>query len=271
VSARAAVRRRLTADSQAAAGGVRWLTAPPRIASALADAALPIAPDAAWTLWVCAGAVGAVAGVLVGGPALGALVGAGAVGAGALGVRSRRGRAAAVLEAQLPVALEAMARSLRSGASLRQAVTEAEACGGMVAGELRGVVADLDRGLGLVDALDRWQARRPLAGVRLAVAALALGAETGGAQARAVDGVAATLRDRLAVAADVRAHAAQVRASVLVINLAPIAFCAFATATDPRTADFLFRSPLGWSFLAAGVGLDAVSALWMRRLARVPA
>ena len=267
--ARAAVRRRLSGDRDAVA--VRWFAVPPRIAGALADAALPVAPDVAWTFAVGAVVALSCAGALVGGPALGALVGAAAAGAGVMGLRTRRGRSAAVLEAQLPVALEAMARSLRSGASLRQAVTEAQACGGLVAAELAGVVADLDRGVALVDALDRWQERRPLPGVRLAVAALALGAETGGAQARAVDGVAATLRDRLAIAADVRAHAAQVRASVLVINLAPIAFCAFATATDPRTADFLFRSPLGWSFLAAGVGLDVVSAMWMRHLARVPA
>ena len=105
----------------------------------------------------------------------------------------------------------------------------------------------------------------------MAVAALCLGAETGGAQARAIDGVAATLRDRLAVAGEVRALTSQTRASMLVIAAAPVAFCVFASTTDPRTSTFLFRTPVGLACLAAGISLDIVGALWMRRLCRLPA
>src|SRR5205823_14752762 len=94
--------------------------------------------------------------------------------------------------------------------------------------------------------------RYPRPGTRLAVAALCLGAETGGAQARAVDGVAATLRERLAVAGEVRALTSQTRASMLVIAAAPVAFCVFASTTDPRTSTFLFRTPVGLACLAAG-------------------
>src|SRR5207248_2850893 len=73
---------------------------------------------------------------------------------------------------------------------------------GALGAELQAVATAAERGTPLVDALERWGERRPRGGVRLAVAALCLGAETGGAQARAVDGVAATLRERVAVAGE---------------------------------------------------------------------
>jgi tight adherence protein B len=98
---------------------------------------------------------------------------------------------------------------------------------------------------------------------------MALGVDTGGAQARAVDGVAATLRDRLALDAEVRALSSQARASAVVIGVAPVVFGAVTAATDARTAAFLFRSPVGLLCLAMGLGLDALSWFWMRRLVRV--
>ena len=178
-----------------------------------------------------------------------------------------RARADRRVERDLPDVLDAVARALRSGSSLRRAVDEA---GGAVAGplgdDLARVRRSLDGGTPLGDALERWAAARALAGVRLAVAALALGAETGGASAQAVDGVAATLRTNLAIAAEVRALSSQARLSALVIALAPVAFSLLAFTTDPATASFLLRTPLGLGCLASGLALDAAGWLWMRSL-----
>lgn len=181
-----------------------------------------------------------------------------------------RRRSAMRIEHDLPLALESMARGLRSGASLRTAIAEASlVVGGVLGDDLGRVVRRVEHGASLADSLEEWTAERPLSGVRLAAAALALGAETGGTQARAVDGVAATLRERIAAAAEVRAQATQARLSAGVIAVAPLAFGALATATDARTAAFLLRTPLGLVLLAAGVGLDALGALWMNRLTRI--
>ena len=267
---RRAVLRRLAVDDPRAVTSRLPLHAPEWVRAALANAAAAISPDVAWTAWVVGAAVVCMGAAIAGGAGLVFLAAIAVTAAPLLALRGRRGRALQLLEGQLPSGLEAVARALRSGASLRQAVGEAASCGGVLGADLAAVAVECGQGVALIEALERWQARRSTPGVRLAVAALSLSAETGGAQARAVDGVAATMRDRLAVAAEVRAHAAQVRASVLVINLAPIAFCAFASATDPRTSTLLFRTPLGWAFLTAGFSLDALSALWMRRLARVP-
>jgi len=246
---------------------------PPRVAAALADADVPLPASLAWTLWLGALAAGSLVALTAGGPGLAGVAAVALVVGPALALRTRRGRADARIEQALPVALEAVARSLRSGASLRQAVEEAgrAATGGgrALASELSRAAAEAGQGASLVAALEAIAARRPLAGVRLGVAALCLGAETGGAQARAVDGVAATVRERLAVAAELQALSSQARISALVIGLAPVGFGAFAAATDPRTAQFMFHTPAGLALLVAGLLLDAVGWFWMQRLARV--
>lgn len=252
----------------------RSLTVPAQILAALTDAALPVEPAFAWTAWMVAVVVGPLVGLLAGGPGLAGVTLLAVALAPALAVRSRRGTASARLEQSLPGALEAVARSLRSGASLRQAVAEAAASpagagGRVLAAELARAAAEVGQGASLVVALEGVAARRPLPGLRLGVAALCLGAETGGAQARAVDGVAATVRERLAVAAELRALASQARISALVIGLAPVGFGGFAAATDPKTARFMFHTPAGLALLAVGLTLDGVGWLWMQRLARV--
>jgi tight adherence protein B len=255
--------------------GLPALPAPPAwVAPALADAAIDLPVGLAWWGWLAAVAAGAAGGGLVSGGATAVLVGL-AVGAlPPLRLRARRGRADIQLERHLPLALESIARSLRSGASVRQAVSEAAGnTGGCRAlqRELETVAAQAGHGSSLVDALEGLAERRPRPGVRLAVAALNLGIDTGGAQARAVDGVAATMRERLGVEAEVRAQSSQARVSALVIGLAPLAFGAFAAATDPRTSHFLLHTPAGLSFVTVGLFLDGLGWLWMQRLCRVSA
>ena len=270
LAVRSRVRGRLPRAPAAARRGLRPMSAPSWFARALDDGAVRLEPAAAWTATLAGVGLLAMTGAMVGGPVLSLLAAAAGAGGVAVLIAVRRGRSARLLEQALPGALEAVARSLRSGASLRAGLAEAaSATDGRLGAELARVDADTRRGVPLVVALEALAARLPLPGVRLAVAALTLGVETGGAQARAVDGVATTLRDRLAAHAEGRALAAQTRASVWVIAISPAAFCAFAVTTDPRTARFFFRSAAGLTFLALGLALDGAGALWMRRLSSV--
>jgi tight adherence protein B len=268
-SSRARVRDRLP-RARDVATRLPTLAAPAWLSRALDAAVIEVEPDLAWTVALAGVAGVGLAGAAIGGlPLAGLGVGAATGGLAMLLVR-RRDRSSIAIEQALPTALDAVARSLRSGASLRVAVAEAApATDGRLASELQRVAVDAESGVPLVVALDALAARRPLPGIRLTVAALALGVETGGAQARAVDGVAATLRDRLAAVAEARALSAQTRASVWVISLAPVGFCVFAVLTDPRAATFYFRSAHGLVFLTAGLVLDALGALWMRRLSQM--
>ena len=193
-------------------------------------------------------------------------------GLGVTAVVLRRGapaRRSAADERALPAVLEAVARQLRSGGSLPQAVAAVTVdadprCASLPAAWAR--VGASTPVVGVGAALDEWAASSPSSSsVQLAAAALAMAGETGGSPARAVDGVASTLRARSAVAAEVRALSSPARASAAVITLAPLAFGAAAGLTDDRTAAF-FSTPAGLVLLAAGLALDAAGAWWMARL-----
>ena len=272
----AGLRRRLVAGD---GNGLGWprvlgsaLPPPPWLEARLDAAAIDVDAGLVWTGWLGGGAAAVLASAAVAGVGL-AIVAILLVVVGPVVVlASMSGRRDRAVEASLPEALEAVARSLRSGASLHLAVGEAaESVPGVLGQDLAHVAVEAACGTPLARALVEWERRRPLSGVRLTVAALGLGAETGGAQGRAVDGVAETIRNRLAVAGEVRALSSQARYSGLVIALAPLGFSALASMTDERTAEFLFRTPVGLACLVGGIGLDAAAALWMHRLAQVEA
>jgi tight adherence protein B len=169
----------------------------------------------------------------------------------------------------LPALLEDVARGVRAGSSLRQACAETVAAvGGPAAAGLAAAVVAAERGQPLAEAFAAWAATSAAPEERLAAGALALAASAGGPQARAVDGVAATLRERRAVTAEVYAQSAQARLSAIVIGVLPVLFLLWAVATDRRTAAFLVATPGGWACLGAGLGLELAGAAWMRRLLR---
>ena len=183
-------------------------------------------------------------------------------------VSARTGKHDRRREAALPALLEGIARSLRAGSSLHQAVEDAAAQALAGSDDLALVAATVSHGSSLSQALDRWAELRPLPGVRLAVAALALSADAGGVSARAVDGVAMTLRQRQTVRAEARALATQARLSAVVMALAPIAFGLVAMAADSRSMRFLFGTPAGLGMLSLGLLLDLCGFAWMSRLTR---
>lgn len=254
---------------------VGWLRAPAGLSAALTACAVPVSAGPAWSGWLVGTALVLMTGWFSYGPGAAAVAALVTVAGPLLAWCLLRHRSDARAEAELPTVMAAVAGGLRSGGSLRQALAEAAqvtaAAGGVLADDLARVVSATNHGATVVGALEAWGARRPLPGVRLAVAALCLGAETGGAEARAVDGVAATLRYRLAALAEARALATQARMSAVVIAVAPVAFAALASAADDRTARFLLGSPVGLAMLVTGLTLDALGALWMARLTKVPA
>jgi tight adherence protein B len=220
-----------------------------------------------WTAGVGAVVATGALGWLAGGPVFGVLVLAACTAGLVLVLHLGRGRRQAQLVAGIPDSLDAVARSVRAGSSVVQALGRLDAPTASSADLLLVALARrVERGEALADAVEHTVAEQPSPAVRLAMAALAVAHETGAPPGRAVEGVAATLRDRAALEREARANASQARASAGVLVVAPVAFSVFAIATDPRVGDFLFRSWIGWLCLALGVLLDIAGALWMRSI-----
>jgi tight adherence protein B len=249
-----------------------------RVRSRVVDTLCPVGPaDAAPAgaialvppVAVVGGAVGTAMAVLAVGPAALALAAFGLAATPVLARRRRRGRVLALRRSQLPPALEELAVALRSGSSLPVALGEAgRATPDPLGPELEALALGAGRGQPMAAVLDDWTRRHDDPGTRLAATALTLANAVGVASARAVHGVAATLRERLELSAERHALASQARTSAVVLSTAPLLFALLLGVSDGAAGRFLLQSRAGWACLAVGIGLDALGAWWMARLTR---
>lgn len=235
--------------------------------AAPADVPMPRGGPAPATLAIGAGGL-AIAWAVAGPPATLGLAAA----AAAVPATARLRRRAADRhrrDHQMPAALDRLATALRSGASLTQALDEVGAALDAPLGpEVAMLARAAERGRPLREVLDEWSAAHDDPGTRLAATALVLSTVVGSAPARAIDGVAATVRERLDLAAERRALAVQARTSALVLSVAPVGFAALLVLGDTAAAGFLLGTPAGWACLVGGVVLDAAGAWWMTHLSR---
>jgi tight adherence protein B len=156
---------------------------------------------------------------------------------------------------------------LRSGASLRQALESASNRGGAAGETLRAVLIPVARGDPLARAADRW-ARTAVGEPDEALLAEAVELASTAARADPVlfDVVADTIRDRAAIAGELRAQTAQARASALALSVLPLAFTGLLAFTDPGVVAFLLGTVGGWLCLTVGLTLQAAGGWWMHRI-----
>jgi tight adherence protein B len=165
-------------------------------------------------------------------------------------------------------ALDQLAAHLRAGGTVPAGVAELARGTGPLAEDLRVVVARVDAGSTLVDALARWRAERPGAADRVVAGALEVSQAAGGPVAGALEGLANGLRDSLEGTRELRAQSAQARLSAAVVGLAPIGALSLSLLSDGRVAAALVGTAAGRACLLAGLGLEAMAGLWMRHILR---
>jgi tight adherence protein B len=192
----------------------------------------------------------------------------GALVAGPTSLVVARGRAQRAFLVGLPAFVEFVAAQLRSGHTMPSALVAAGDRAGPLGGDARRMQQRIALGATLPDALGRWANERRAEPAAAVAGAFAVAAETGGAAATALDGLARSLRDALGARAEAAALSAQARLSALVVGVAPIAYLVFAAATDPHAASTLVATPAGRICLVLGLALDALGALWMRHITR---
>jgi len=270
VMARTAWRGPTRSRARAVRARGAW-TLPPRprawLERSLRDADVGLTPEDALVVAVTATVVVTLLAGAVN-PAAAPLAFLGAVVAGPLGLVVARGRAQRAFLAALPAFVEFVAAQLRSGHTVPSALSAAGDRAGPLGGDARRMQQRVALGASLPEALGRWAAERRAEPAAAVAGAFAVAAETGGAAAGALDGLARSLRDALGAQAEAAALSAQARLSAIVVGVAPIAYLVFAATTDPHAASTLVSTPSGRVCLVLGLTLDALGALWMRRITR---
>jgi tight adherence protein B len=237
------------------------------LARALDDALLSTTPEHALQIWLLAVLAAAVFGL-----GIGVAVAVGTSGAvfvaGPVGLRSMRHRRARAVAAAIPTLLDHVSAELRAGGTVATAIARLAAGDTLLAPGLATVEARLRLGASFADAMRAWSTSCAAPGSASAAGALALSNSVGGRSADALDGLGASLRERLGLVSETRALSAQARYSALVIGLGPIVYLAGSAALDPRSLHALAATPTGRACLLAGSTLELFGAWWMRRIVR---
>jgi tight adherence protein B len=243
----------------------RRLRAP--LACSLHDAALSSTPEQAVEIWVFAAGIVAVVGFGLA-PAAGVAGALVVIVGGPIALRLAAQRRARMIAAAVPETLERVGAELRAGGTVATSLTAIARGDSALAPDVSRIDARVRLGASLPDALRAWARERPAVGVDAAAGALALSVTVGGRAAEALDALAASLRDRLAVAAEARALSAQARYSAWVIGVAPIGYIVGSAAIDPTSLHALLGTGAGRSCALAGLTLELLGATWMRVIVR---
>ena len=185
---------------------------------------------------------------------------------GAAGTRSQQRRRLAAI-GQLPEMLDVLARELRGGRNLHEAIRTASSMESLRGLGLDALVARFASGERLVEALDRWAGELNHPDGDLVRAVVSLGSVTGGALAGSMERAALTLRERAGLVDEVRVLTAQTRASAMLLFVAPIGFLVLLLTLDPASSAAVFTTGAGRLCVVLGLLLDAVGFAWIRRLA----
>lgn len=214
--------------------------------------------------------IGATIGWILAGP-MGLLVGGG-VGAAVPLVRSHhesRRRAEAV-ERDLAELAATTSLALRSGLSVSQALDFA---GSELVGPTRALfdhfLEERHLGVRFEAALEQFGAALGTDDAQLFVLVMSVHAKSGGDLAGALDEVAATIRHRVAVRRELRAASTQGRVSGAILGALPIAFFLVLAATSRRQLGPVYRSAPGIGMVGAGLVMEGLAYVWIRRLLRI--
>jgi tight adherence protein B len=184
-----------------------------------------------------------------------------------VGPRRSRARRTAERDEQLADAVGAVASAMRAGQSLRQSIAYAgEEASEPLRSDLGALVREVEVGGSFDDATASFAERVGTEDARLVAAALSMHRRTGGDLPVVLDQVAATVRERLEMAREVRALTAQARLSGAILGLLPFGFFAFLWVTSRSDIEAALSTTAGIASVVFGVLLEAGAFLWIRKL-----
>lgn len=178
-------------------------------------------------------------------------------------------RRRAKIRQQLPDAMESLARSVRAGVTVDQAIARlGHDAFEPTRGEFRRVSRQMDLGLSLEAAARGLVRRTDLLEMRLLVTTLAVQRQAGGNLPLALERLAKVVRDRIIFTRQFRAATIAARISAIaMIIIAPAALIAI-TAIEPGYAQRFLEYPLGKYMLGIALGLELLGILWIVTLLR---
>jgi tight adherence protein B len=203
-------------------------------------------------------------------PALLPLVGLGMGSLPLMWILFRRKRRIKIFAAQLPDALEMLARGLRSGQSLAFGFN-------MVANEMPLPIGkEFDRvfeeqnlGIPMDESLKAMTIRIPNLDLKFFVTAVILQRQTGGDLAEILDKIGSLIRDRFRIWGQVQALTGEGRLSGVILMALPVVLFLAVYQLNRNYIMMLFTDPMGTKMLTAAVIMQVLGALVIRKIVNI--
>lgn len=185
-------------------------------------------------------------------------------------VRTANNRTAKISQ-QLPEALDLMARSLRAGHGLNDAMRMcAEELPMPIAVEFGRVYEEHNLGRDLRESLAALIERNPQNfDLRIFVSSVLLQRDTGGNMIEILQNISKTIRDRFIFQGKVRSLTAEARFSAYILGGMPFVVVGAILVIRPTYLEPMVEDPIGHGMIAAVIVLFTTGVLIMRRISQV--
>ena len=255
-------------DPERPAEWERWLSGYVDLRILIRQAGVRTTPAQLLALTAASVLAGSVLGGGTQAPALAMPVGAAVAGLLPLGwLLWKRRQRLGKLEAQMPDAMDLLARSLRAGHSISDGLRLiGDEMAEPISAEFRRCYQQQTLGVSLETTLDELTERVPNSDLRFFVNAVVLQRQTGGDTAEILDKIARLIRQRFQIRAQVKALTGEGRLSGLVLLALPVVLAIYLLFRNPDYLMVLFRDPLGHKMLTAAVVLQIVGAVVIKKI-----
>ncbi len=182
-------------------------------------------------------------------------------------VRSRRLRK---FEAQLPDAIDLFTRTMRAGHNIHSGLeTIASETADPVRMEFKKVMEELALGSQMEPALHGLGKRVPILDLKFFITSLILQRQTGANMVSVLENLAMLVRERLSMAARLKAHTAQQRFSAGLLCLLPVVVGIGFWILKPDYVRLLWTDPTGSKAFTYAIISECVGILIIRRIANI--
>ena len=198
------------------------------------------------------------------------LVSAAAGAAPVLYVIRKRARRLRKFEEMLPDAIDLFTRTMRAGHNIHSGLeTIANETADPVRMEFRKLMEELALGSQVEPALHALGARVPLIDLKFFITGLILQRQTGANMVSVLENLAMLVRERLNMAARLKAHTAQQRFSAGLLCLLPVVVGLGFWVLKPEYIRLLWTDPLGQKFFTYAIISEIIGILVIRKIANI--
>jgi tight adherence protein B len=185
-------------------------------------------------------------------------------------VSIRRNKRFAKFEEKFPEAIELLVRATRAGHPFATAVELiANEAPEPIAGEFRKVFEEQKFGMPIRDAMLNLAERMPLVDVKFFVTTVMLQRESGGNLAEILEKLAYVIRERFKIRRQIRVYTAQGRLTMMILMALPPFMVLWLSITSPEFIKPLFYDPLGHLLILAGVIMQTIGYLLIRKIINI--